>query len=69
MGFLEIDLMLGPGFARNSTEKFPKMIATCRYSEGVVSHSPGLPRFAATLGASHNDVIYPEGVASMSINE
>ena len=34
------------------------------YSEGVASHSPGLPRVAATLGSSVLRGIYPNGVAS-----
>ena len=34
------------------------------YSEGVASHSPGLPCFAATLGRSGLRGPYPNGVAS-----
>ena len=34
------------------------------YSEGVASHSPGLPRFAATLGTSGLRNTYPNGVAT-----
>ena len=37
----------------------------CIYSEGVASHSPGLPRLAATLGSRWNSCIYPNGVASL----
>ena len=37
--------------------------ATGLYSEGVASHSPGLPRFAATLGYGHETGFYPNGVA------
>ena len=57
--------VLGAGFVFNPTETISMMIATAVYSEGVVSQSPGLPRFAATLGSQSNDVIYPEGVASL----
>ena len=35
----------------------------CPYSEGVASHSPGLPRLAATLGERSQLDLYPEGVA------
>ena len=35
----------------------------CPYSEGVASHSPGLPRFAATLGERSQLDLYPEGIA------
>ncbi len=34
------------------------------YSEGVASHSPGLPRFAATLGERFKRLTYPERVPS-----
>jgi len=34
------------------------------YSEGVASHSPGLPRIAATLGERSQLDLYPEGVAA-----
>ena len=56
--------LLGAGFARNPDETFRIMSAMGFYSEGVSSHSPGLPRFAATLGLNHDDIIYPEGVVS-----
>jgi hypothetical protein len=36
----------------------------CPYSEGVASHSPGLPRLAATLGERPQLDLYPEGVAA-----
>ncbi len=39
----------------------------CVYSEGVVSHSPGLPRFAATLGHGCETDLYPNGVPSLFV--
>ncbi len=38
--------------------------AVCLYSVGVASHSPGLPRIAATLDYGVVNGFYPEGVAS-----
>ena len=34
------------------------------YPKGIMSHSPGLPRIAATLGKRRRSVFYPNGVAS-----
>lgn len=39
------------------------------YSEGVASHSPGLPRIAATLGERSQLDLYPEGVAAFDNEE
>lgn len=36
----------------------------CLYSKGVASHSPGLPRLAATLGERSQLDLYPEGIAA-----